>query len=406
MASALATGTTAGSTQATGSQASAAPSRQVPWLSAARPAAALDFSFTAGTITTAQQQWQPIQLQSNGWLQRIEVVVAATASGNSSTVAFAQDGPFSAIQQFTVSDPGGAQFISPHTGWELYAKQKYGVLVCDAPFSDPKLDPDYSAVTGAGGNGGSFNFRLKVAFSCRNYDAYGALANQDSGRLYRVAGFLGTSAQIYSTPPTTLPSVTVRGQAYFRLQPPQSLAGVPVQQYPAWYTPAGTARVYADKVTPALPGSANASVGVQLNIQGRVLREVVLVLRNSSGARIGVGGDGNYPDPITWVFNNYPDFVLRDADWNESTAEVYGLTGTLDAGGGLDTGVRVLHQFMTANLGKARNNQNGFFWLQTVAGSQVLIQGTWGGSASSLTALVTDIAPGPQAAAMFSPTCN
>lgn len=403
MPTSLVTGTTAGSAAKTGAQAQAAPAKGVPFYAAAKPAVALDFSTISYAIGAAQQQVPEIQLQSNGWLEAIEVVVTGTESGtNAATVAFAQDGPFSALQQISVADPGGAAFVSPHTGYEIYLRNKYeGIL--QVPFVDARNDPDYSAVTGAVSNGGSFNFRLWLTFAIRPYDVYCALANGDSGRRYKLDMWIGTSTQIYSTAPTNTVNMTIRGTAHFRLQPPATLAGQPCQQTPSWYTAQGTARSYWDKVTPALPGANNSSVGVQLNIQGRVIRSIILVARNSSGTRIGVGGDGNYPDPITWVFNNYPEFVMRDADWVDTMKKVYGYTGTLDAANGLDTGVRVLHQFMSKNVGFVNPNQNAQQWLQTVAGSQVLVQGTFAAAVTSLSALVNDIAPGPNAAAMFAP---
>lgn len=404
MPNALTTGTTAGSAAKTGASAAAAPtSKGVPFYAAAKPSSALDFSTISYTLSAAQQQVNEIQLQSNGWLEAIEMFVTGTTSGNAAAVAFAGDGPFSVLQQVGVSDPGGAAFFAPHTGYEIMLRNKYeGVL--QAPFADPRNDPDYTAVTGSGSNGGSFTFRLWLTFAVRPYDVYCALANGDSGRRYKLDMWLGTLSQVYSTNPTSAPTVTIRGTAHFRLQPPQTIAGQPVQQTPSWYTASGTARSYWDKVTPALPGANNASVGVQLNIQGRVIRSIILVARNSSGVRVGLPGDGNYPDPVTWVFNNYPEFVFRDTDWVDSMKKVYGYNGsTYDAANGLDTGVRVLHQFMSRNIGFVNPNQNAQLWLQTVAGSQVLLQGTFGGTVSSLTALVNDIAPGPNAAAMFLP---
>ena len=411
MPNALTTGTTAGSTAKTGQQASAAPAKGVPFAAAAKPAAALDFSTIAYTLAAAQTQVPEIQLQSNGWLEAIEMCFTGTTAANAATVAFQPDAPFCVAQQVTVADPGGAAFFAPHTGYEIYLRNKWeGVL--QPPFADARNDPDYSAVTGVGaGLGGSFFFRLWLTFAIRPYDVYCALANGDSGRRYKLDMWLSTIAQLYSTAPTNPPTVQVRGTAHFRLQPPQTLAGQPVQQTPAWYGAAGTARSYWDKVTPALPGGSNASVGVQLNIQGRVIRSIILVARNSAGARVGTNGDGNYPDPITWVFNNYPEFILRDADWCRSMKQCYGYvatvsSGTWDVANGLDTGVRVLHQFMSRNMGFTNPNQNALQWLQTVAGSQVLLQGTFGGTTNSLSALVNDVAPGPNAASMFLPVAT
>jgi hypothetical protein len=403
MPNALTTGTTSGSAQKTGSAASAAPAKGVPFGAAAKPAAALDFSTISYTLTAAQQQVPEIQLQSNGWLEAIEVCVTGTTSGNSAATTFNADGPFSVLQQVAVADPGGAAFFSPHTGYEIYLRNKYeGVL--QPPFCDARNDPDYVATTGTVATGGSFFFRLWLTFAIRPYDVYCALANGDSGRRYKLDMWLGTLSQVYGTNPTSAPSVTLRGTAHFRLQPPQTLAGQPCQQTPPWYTASGTARSYWDKVTPALPGANNASVGVQLNIQGRVIRTIILVARNSSGARVGQAGDGNFPDPITWVFNNYPEFVLRDTDWVRSMKQCYGYnTVGYDVANGLDTGVRVLHQFMSRPVGFVNPNQSAQLWLQTVAGSQVLVQGTFGASVTSLSALVNDIAPGPNAAAMFIP---
>jgi hypothetical protein len=417
MTTALTTGTTGAATAQTGAQAKAAPAsggqRAVPWIMAALECTDLQFATGPTTLEASTAVPLPVQLLlSDAWLMWLELIVTITAAGNSASAAFAADAPFSAIQSFQVQDPGGAQIIAPHSGYDLYLKQKYGAFRIDPPSCDPRLDPMYFEVTGTGATGGSAQFRLMIPFAIRPVDAYAALANADSSRQYRVSITLAPESQIYTTNPSNAPTVSIAATGYYRLNPPASLAGVPAQQNPPWYTPNGAARAYLDVINPPVPSSVAGSIGLQYNIQGRVIREIILVARNSSGARVGVGGDGNFPTQSTWVFNKFPRFVLNDVEWWADMADAFQYTAvsdalntyTVDAAGTLDTGVRVLHQFMLSGNGRVRTNQTAFGWLQTVAGSQILQQGEWGSSVASITALVTDIAPGPVPSSLFVPT--
>ena len=418
MPNALTTGTTGQAAQAEGQSAKAAPSSQqqqiVPWVMAALEASEAEFAIGPTALAAAAPTPIPTQLLlSDAWLVGIEVIVTVTAAGNAddNSVVFAADAPFNIIQLLQVQDPGGAQILAPHSGYQLFAKQKYGAFRIDPPYCDPRLDPCYTLVAGEGANGGSASFRLFIPFACRPFDVYGALANADSGRQYKFSMTAAPSSVLYTTAPTNPPTITITGTGIYRLNPPSTLAGKRVQPNPPWYTAQGAARVYLDVVTPPVPSSVAGNIGLQLNIQGRIIREIIMIARNDDGVRIGAPGDGTYPDTTTWVFNKFPRFVLGDLEWVAEMAEAYGYsavdaggTFTLDAAGTLDTGVRVLHQFMLTGSGKVKANQTGFGWLQTVSGSQILQQGQWGVAVESLEVLVTDIAPGPVPGALFIPT--
>lgn len=421
MPAALTTGSTGQAAAAEGSSASAAPTSGqqqsvVPWLMAALEASEAEFAI--GPIALAAAAPTPLQVQlllADAWLEAIELIVTVTTAANVvADVAFAPDAPFNILQSIQLQDPGGAQITAPHTGYQLAMKQKYGAYRIDAPACDPRVDPLYVVDDADTAIGGSARFRLLFPIAARPFDSYGALPNADTSRQYRLSITCAPSNSLYTTAPTDAPTITIIGTGLYRLNPPSTLAGQPVQQNPPWYTPKGAARVYHDVITPPIPSSVSGSVGLQLNIQGRVIREIIMIARNVDGARIGVPGDGTYPASTTWVFNKFPRFVLTDLEWASEMAESYGYTTaettpvsgdwTLDAAGTLDTGVRVLHQLMLTGSGKIKANQTGFGWLQTVSGTAILLQGQWGAAVTSLEVLVCDIAPGPVPKSLFLPT--
>jgi hypothetical protein len=420
MPAALTTGTTGQAAQAEGSSAKAAPQgaqqQVVPWLMAALEASEVEFAI--GPIQLSATTPTPLQLQlllADAWLEAIEMIVTITTAGNAvADVAFAADAPFSILQSVQLQDPGGAQIVAPHSGFQLAMKQKYGAYRIDPPACDPRVDPMFVVDDADTAIGGSARFRLLFPIDCRPFDSYGALPNADSSRQYRLSITCAPTTELYTTAPTDQPTITIVATGLYRLNPPSTLAGRPVQQNPPWYTPKGSARVYHDVITPPIPSSVSGTVGLQLNIQGRIIREIILIARNSAGARIGVPGDGIFPAQTTWVFNKFPRFILSDLEWASEMAEAYSYTTaestpasgtwTLDEVGTLDTGVRVLHQLMLSGSGKVKANQTGFGWLQTVSGTAILLQGTWGTTVESLEVLVCNIAPGPVPTSLFLPT--
>jgi hypothetical protein len=367
---------------------SAAPSNQtpnqIPFVRASRKASQQDFAFSQALQAGATTQIGPMDIQTNGFLRRLELFVQATTSGNAATTAFQQDGPFVALQNVTLQDPSSEFIISPYSGYELALAEKYFSAVAEMPGADPRGDPNYVATTGAGSTGGSFAFVFSLPLEDRTRDAFCAVPNSAANKNYRFQAFLATSGTIYSTAPNTLPTVNVNCTNFYWTEPPQSIAGVPTVG-----TPNGNGSVaYLDRETFSSLSSATTPTLIFKNT-GRVYKSAIFILRNATPAR----EDVDWPNPMTIWVNGYPLYYKPQHTWWSDMADTFGLTGgTRDVAGGLDTGVYVWYD-LANQPGKATNWTDANQFLATAASTKLQLVGSFGGGASSLVVLQRTIKP-------------
>lgn len=187
------------------------------------------YSQTA-TLTAATQPLTPYNPSANSFLRGVWVIVTGTTAGNSATPVVAADGPFNVIQSITFSDSGGVPVVGPLTGHQLAMVNKYGGYT---NLGDPRADATFNVTTGSGATAGSFTFILYVPLEITSRDCLGALQNKSSSSQMQLSITLNTEAAVYSTNPTSAPSVNVTCIESGWLQPPaSSLTGTPYTQSP------------------------------------------------------------------------------------------------------------------------------------------------------------------------------
>lgn len=371
------------SNPASSAPANAQPT-QIPFVRAARRASQQDFAFSATLSAATTSQIGPMDIQTNGFLRRLELYVSAATSGNSATTAFQQDGPFVALQNVTLQDPSSEFIVSPYTGYELMLAEKYFATIAEMPGSDPRNDPNYVATTGSGGTGGSFGFVLSVPLEDRARDAFCAVPNSAANKNYRFQAFLATAGTIYSTNPSTLQNVTLNATNFYWTEPPQSIAGVPTVG-----TPNGNGSVaYLDRETFSSLSSATTPTLIFKNT-GRVYKNAIFILRNSTPAR----EDTDWPNPMTIWVNGYPLYYKPQHTWWSDMADYYAITTTTrDVASGLDTGVYVWYD-LDVQAQKVTNWADANQYLATAASTKLQLVGSFGGGASSLVVLQRTIKP-------------
>lgn len=364
--------------------------QQMPFVRASRKASQQDFAFSAVLSATAQTQIGPMDIQTNGFLRKLEVYVSALiASGNAANVAFQQDGPWNALNNITLQDPSSEFIVSPYLGYECYLAEKYFAAIANPPFVDPRDDPNYTAVTGSGATGGSFQFALSLPLEDRTRDAFCAVPNSAANKNYRFQAFLSAASAIYSTNPTTLQTVTVNCTNFYWTEPPASIGNVPTVP-----TPNGNGSVaYYDRETFTSLNAATTPTLIFKNV-GRVYKSAIFILRNSTPAR----EDTDWPDPMTIWVNGYPLYYKPKHTWYSEMSDNFGLSGsTRDVANGLDTGVYVWYD-LSNQAGMVTNWGDANQYLATVASTKVQLVGAFGGSANSLTVLQRTIKPSSGAA--------
>lgn len=216
-------------------------------------------------------------VEGDGYIHSVNLHVYATTSANTATTAYAEDAPWCAVNNPILSDVNG-DVVNLKDGFEAY--------LWNLAAAQYKLGPDtasalYSATSGTGSSstGGSFNFWLPIPVACNRSNLLGALGNQDRAQKYSLRTNYAASASIYTTAPTTLPTMVIE-KYYENYSVPlsQSPAGIPQEQFPPLYGALHFVTSSVDQTAPA-PGQINHYV----QRVGNTVRFYILVFRQGSG---------------------------------------------------------------------------------------------------------------------------
>lgn len=378
-ASPASTAASPGSQGAANAQASA-----IPFVRASRKASVQDFTQPNLTIG-ALQQLGPFDIQSNGFLRGLELYVTATASANAATVVYQQNAPFTALTNVQLQDPSSEFIVNPFDGYELYLAEKYFAYHGNPPYCDARSSANYLATAGGGSAGGSFAFELWVPLEDRERDAFTAVPNSAANKNYRLQAFLNSSANIYSTAPTTLPpNFMVQTTNFYWTEPPPSIGNVPTVA-----TPNGNGSVaFLDReVFTSVTSQTNPTL-ILKNV-GRVFKSIIFILYSTAPAR----DNADWPNPTSVWVNGFPLYYKPTHTWLAEMGDRYGLTGTTyDTAGTLDTGVKVLYD-LDSQPGQVTNWGPADQYLSTLPTTKVQVVGAFGGSAGSLVCLERTIKP-------------
>lgn len=316
---------------------------------------------------TTATQLPDYQIGPTNLLRGIDIEVAATASGNSATVAFNGDMPLGALSTVNFQDSGGNSIVGSFDSYTLSMIMKYGGY-WGGTRGDPRQSVVYSAVTGSGATGGSVNFVLRVPVEFVSRTGAGSLVNQTTQSPLTLSLTLTTSALIYSTAPTTVPSfvVTVDLLGYWKGSNP---AANPAPKA------AGTTQYWNRAAIQALNGAMDF-YAPQLGL-GNPIRMILMINYATGGAR----SSADFPSPLTVNYKGNLLFNRTYNQWKNLMSQWYGLTGaTADTGPGLDTGVFV-HPFNT-DFADSVGNELMLSYLNTEVGDAVELVGTWNASST------------------------
>ena len=375
-----------------------APAQVIPFTRASRKKSRLVLQTAAVTLNTTVQAIPALQIPAGGFLKRLKLSVVGTTSGNSATVAFQADAPFNLLQQISLLSPNGDTLINVIDGFSLYVINKYGAIGTGK--FDPLANPGYSAVAGAGATGGSFAYEAHIPIETDSRDAFTALQNMAANQSYLLQFSLNTLALVYSTAPTTAPSVVITiVMEYWAAPAPTNADGVMQASFPV-----GNGSVSLLQVqTPAIV--AGSQQNIQLVNVGNVIRTVFLILRNSSAVR----DETDWPTVSNWYLNNDPLYYKTKSQWRNEMAQQYGYFAGLTTAptlNALDNGVFVLTDFMNdGGTGDyvVQGGSNRDLFLVTESSTAFNYEAvSWGASASTLFVIEHVIRP-ISAAALYAP---
>lgn len=366
-------------------QQAAAPA--IPFAVASQYSTRPSFDLPVQTLAaSAPTQVSPVQIPAVGYLQGLLLEVTVTGTGGT-TPAFTADGPWNVIQSINFRNASGVNLIAPLTGYDLFLINKYGGQSAPGfgPYAQPDFGFNFAEVAP------SAHFFLWLPLGLDPSDAYGVIPALASNANYQME----MSLAAVSTVLTGAPAVTVAVSAtahYFDLPAATNQAGVGQAT-----SPASQAVSVWQKETPTVsPGNQL----VQSFNVGNVIRNHIITLRNSSGARIDTNG---WPSLLELYLDNQPRFSLSKAEHEYLMARWYGLgAATKDVVNGLDTGVYVVpfHTLLGSASGDPANTRAQL--LPTLNATLLQYRFQDFGSAASRVEIMTEAVTTTDAAYLYS----
>lgn len=268
-------------------RASEAPAPTVPFVRASQRQTLFANVDASRQVATAGAQIGVFELPASGFLRDVALLVTATG-GTGAAAVYQADAPWSVIEQISLEDPSGRPIYGPTSGYELFVANFTGGY-------QNQLDPTQWGAFVTPATNGNFTFLLYIPVEASMRDGYASLANQDSSAAYRLRITMAPAISIYSTNPTTFPTVRFQAWADLWTQPTaMSLAGQPQQQTPPG---SGTIQFWTREVS-ALVAGRNT---VRVRRVGNLFRNMVLIVRDATGVRVAAN---TLPDPLRVMWDN------------------------------------------------------------------------------------------------------
>lgn len=370
-----ATATNVPSAPASAAQSAAgqAPVMLVPFARAAKP-------HSEQGPTQSQASWtaifqQQFSIPTYGFLREVDLTTTASGGVNGAkTVATSADAPYNIYSNVLLTDVNGTP-IWNLSGYSSYLARLLGGYKI---FRPDQSTYGFSAVsTGSSGTG---NFKLKTELPIEfAQDGLGCLPNMDASAQYRLTltyldplTFFGGAT---ANEPGTLPSLSTLLEAKYRSRPAASDAyGNPQETQPP---AAGTIGYWSSQIFNLSSGSNT----LQLARVGNVIRNHILVFRDSSGSRASADSSGVTPTVIEFDWDSGIRYLVNVDTQRQWNYEVLGFD--------VPAGVIL---FSNTHEGGLQGYEYGEEWLPTVGSTKLTIKFT-NSAAGTLEVITNDFVP-------------
>lgn len=322
------------------------------------------------TLTASTQDLPDFQLNGDGFLRKIWIVIQCTTAGNAAAVTFAQNGPFNVIDTVQFLDTAQRPIFGPFDGYTVLCINKWGGYFNQ---NDPRADIVFSSTTGGGATGGSFTFILTIPLELVQRDGIGSLVNKNTAVPFKVKLRLSASATPYGVAPTTPGSVRVRMVQDNWWEPEAAdPKGHPLSPTPPQVN---TTQFWASNNYPLTAGNVP---GQQLSTGlGYPLRNLILMLVDASNSR--AQGDADWPDPVTLTVEKNQLFQRSTILWQSRMGKAFDLNaGTSDGARTRENGVYPI--WFNDDFGPQPGAELRNGYLITRGGQNLLWTGNIGGS--------------------------
>ena len=324
-----------------------------------------------------------------GYISKYRLRVAATGGVGTTTVAATADAPWSAISLVTLRDAFGTPLIVG-PGYEmLYLVPKYSGQF---GLGSAAVDPEVLSTTGGGsfqnvvtGVSSSGNFSFATALPLEFAKAYGVISGANASLLPTLSLQLSAASAVYSVAPnTTVPALRIDLDADFYWLP----EGTAIEP-PGLGT---TCQWVMQNANPTVPSASTTTV--TLPRLGGFLHTIILVLRDSTGARVEAWGTRFrvYVDGVPLIDSRVDTF-------REDMAIQYQLplTTAQDAAGGQDVGVLAINRRTSLSQLALGLLDTGETFLSTNPGTLIQIEcSPWGSISNApgtLEAIIGQVVP-------------
>jgi len=326
------------------------------------------------TLSTATQTpvGGSISVPAYGYLRGLLLTVVV--SGGVAGTAFQPNAPWNILQNISLSEPNGAPLAQFNDGYQLYLAHKYGGAV--PLFNEDPKGGVYAATVP------NFTFQLYIPLELDVRDGLGSLPNQNAAAMFQLRYQVAPSSLVYTTLPTTQPTVQITVEAYEYDQPQATTDGVANQTTPVAMN---TTQFWTVQQYPVVAGFNR----IRLTRVGNYVRNLGFIYTDNAGSR--TVGDTNWPTQLEIDLDARPVDYVRKLTWRQTQYGRYGFqASTLDGGSNTqDSGVfwyDLCHEF-----DGAVGNENRDGWWKTYGSTRLEVAGTFG-VAGTLTVITNDVA--------------
>lgn len=299
------------------------------------------------------------------------------------------DYPQKLLAQIQLTDPNGAEIYGGPTfsGYEAFLAEKYGTYKA-------VNDPNLSQLASTSVTSPLYSWMIPLELS--ESSGYGSLPNFDAQSPYKLKLTVDTVGNAYQTAPTTNPTILIDGiiECWTLPDAVNKLTGYGQSQFPPGIgampgmSGVGCTVQHWTKSNPSI--TASSAVAASLIRKGNTYRNLVLVVRNSSNARVALS---NFPNPMTFaldgapLWNNIDPAVIVDRWFRREVGQAGSTNVTADTG--------VLPVVFAApdgiNIAGVDGTLGSQGWLGNNQASRIEFSGTWGSSGANLDVLTNDV---------------
>lgn len=225
--------------------------------------------------------WTPILKPVGGYLRSLRFSIQSIG-GNRTTATATADAPYNTIQNLFLRDPFGQPIVQA-SGYALFLINLYSGQVGALSFGNmPASLPSFSAINATNG---AFTLALYIPLELDS-SAYCSLPDMNASSQPQIQIQLNPTVSVFSalTGGTTDPTLTLSLDEPFWMAPVDNPAAAPAD--------VGSSAQWSESRAAAGVGSAQFQ-RVQLPRVGTYIHTLILVLRDSTGARIDAWPTGD-----------------------------------------------------------------------------------------------------------------